>query len=278
MKRSIFFASILFSMAAVNAQVKVPAASPSAEVSQTIGLTKVEVEYARPSAKGRKIFGDVVPFDKVWRTGANAATKIEFDGPVKIQGVEIPKGEYGLFTIPTASSWTIILNKKLVPVQQYDAKEDVARFEVKTEKTSAFTETFTIGFGAVNEKEGTMYIKWENTKVSFKIESDADAIVMESIANNKKWTSRDYFQAAMYYFNTNRDLNQALEWINKSIEDNNDRFYVNRSKSLIQAKMGDYKGAIATAEKSLKQSEEAKDDAYIKMNKESIAEWKKQVK
>ncbi len=278
MKRSIFFASILFSIGALNAQVKVPAASPAAEVEQTIGLTKVEVEYARPSAKGRKIFGDLVPYNTVWRAGANSPTKLEFDAPVKIQGVEIPKGEYSLFAIPTAASWTIIINKKLVSVQQYDVKEDVIRFDVKTEKTSNFTETFTIGFSDATEKEATLYIKWENTKVAFKIESDPDALVMESIANIKKWTSRDYFLAAMYYYGTDRDLNQALTWINLSIEDNNDRFYVNRNKALIQAKMGDYKGAIATAEKSLKQSEEAKDNAYVKMNKESIAEWKKQVK
>ncbi len=275
MKRSILFASILFSVGAMNAQVKVPSASPAAEIEQTIGLTQVEVEYARPSAKGRKVYGDLVPFGKVWRTGANSPTKIEFGGTVNINGIDVPKGEYGLFTIPGEKSWTIILNKKLVAVQQYSATEDVMRFEVQPTKTASFVETFTIGFSNVTEKSAVLNIKWENTKVSFTITSDSDAAVMESIANTKKFSSRDYFLAAMYYYNTDRDLKQALDWINLSIADNNDRFYVNRNKALIQAKMGDYKGAIATAEKSLKQSEEAKDDAYIKMNKESIAEWKK---
>ena len=281
MKFKIF--SFLFVATAISmqGQIKTPAPSPSAEIEQVIGLTEVEVEYSRPSMRGRTIFGDLVPFGKVWRTGANARTKISFSTDVTIDGKELKEGSYGLFTIPSAESWEIIFYTEAdgggAPSELDDAKVAL-RLSAKSNSMNFKMETFTIGFGDLADPgSAKMYLMWEQTSVGIKIGVPTDEITMKSIESTMAGPSNgDYYQAAVYYLNSGKDLNQAKEWIDKAISGNDSPpFWQLRQQSLIYAATGDKKGAVTIAEKSLAASEKAGNADYIKMNKESIAEWSK---
>lgn len=280
--KSLVFALAMLTFAwQAEAQIEMPAASPSASFSQKVGLTDVKITYSRPSAKGRTIFGGLVPYGELWRTGANAATKLEFSDDVKIGGKEIKAGTYSLFSIPGESEWTIIINKN--PNQggtgQYKQEEDAARFTVKPSKTGYKFETFTIGIDNVQGESADIQIIWENTLVSFPLEVEVDSRVMASIDRSLKVSPNAYFQAASYYHDTGKDLNQALEWITLAVNEyekaNQNVFWVYRKKSLIEADLKKYKEAIATAEKSKKMAQEAGNQQYVKFNEDSIAEWKK---
>lgn len=263
-------------MTEVQAQIDMPQPSPLCTVVQNVGLMDVTLVYSRPSARGRKIFGDVVPYDKLWRTGANMATRIHFSDSVRVNGVGL-KGEYAIFTIPSMNEWTIILNKnaRQSGTSAYKESEDVVRIKVRPD-VIPFTETFTIGFNYITNNSAFVEISWETTKVSFKFESDVDSKVMRNISNALKVAPSTYFQAARYYYETNRDLEQALEWINLAIQnDEQELFWVVRQKALIQAALGDYNGAINTARRSLELAQKAGNDDYVRMNQNSINEWSK---
>jgi hypothetical protein len=273
-----FFVAIAISM---QAQIKTPAPSPSAEIEQVVGLTEVEVEYSRPSMRGRTIFGDLVPFDKLWRTGANARTKISFSTDVTINDKELKEGTYGLLTIPKEESWEIIFYTDAdgggAPAELDQAKVALT-VTAKSNPMNFKMETFTIGFGDLADPSSAkMYIMWEQTSVGIKIGVPTDKITMKSIESTMAGPSNsDYYQAAVYYLNSGKDLNQAKEWIDKAISGNdNPPFWQLRQQSLIYAAVGDKKGAIACANKSLAASEKAGNADYVKMNKESIAEWSK---
>lgn len=256
------------------AQINMPRPSPNSTVMQNIGLAEVNISYSRPSAKGRKIFGDLVPFDKIWRTGANEATKISFSDSVTVEGNKLAPGAYALYTIPGATEWTIILGKDpKVGANNYKDDLQAAKFKVKSGKTCAPVETFTINFTDVTTTSANIQISWENTKVDFKVVNEVDAKVMADIKQKTENTA-SYFQAATYYYETNRDLKQALEWVNKATE-NNPMFYQVHLKAKIQAKMNDCKGAIETANKSIELAKAAKNDDYVKMNEKLIADCKK---
>jgi len=259
----------------LQAQINTPQPSPLSTVTQKVGLTDVTISYSRPGAKQRKVFGDLVPFDKLWRTGANKATKISLSDSVTINKVKLPKGDYSLLTIPGQKEWTIILNKdaELSGTSGYDQSKDVTRFTVPS-STAPFTETFTINFANLTGTSADVEISWETTKVSFTVDANPDSKVMKSIQSSLTVPPFNYYQAARYYYDTNRDMKQALEWINKSIDNGFETFWVLRQKSLIQAKLGDYAGAVATAERSLELAKKDGNDDYVKMNTESIAEWK----
>ncbi|CAN5241297.1 DUF2911 domain-containing protein [soil metagenome] len=262
---------------AASAQIDLPAPSPLGTVSQRVGFADITIAYSRPSAKGRVIFGDVVPFDQLWRTGANAATKVTISKDVTIEGKPVKAGEYSLFTIPTKGNWTIILNADTkATTTSYKQESDVLRFSVASSTLPASVETFTINFTNLTTNGATIELAWEKTAVRFKVENEVDAVVMEQI---KKQTagvnSNIYFASARYYYDTNRDLAQALKWIDLSFAGQDPAFYMLRQKALIQAGLKDYKGAIATAELSTVKAKEAKNDEYVKMNDASIAEWKK---
>jgi hypothetical protein len=264
----------------INAQVKTPAPSPTAKVTQVVGLTDVEVIYSRPSMKGRTIFGDLVPFGKVWRAGANANSTISFSEDVTIDGKTLKKGKYALFVTPKAESWDVFFYSTTdnwgVPENWNDANVAV-KTTVKTETLNRPVESWTIGVNGLDNNYGMLEFSWEKTLAAVKFEVPTAKTALASIekALNGPGAS-DYFSAAQYYYQSNGDMNKALTFINKALELNKDKpFWYSRQKSLIQAKLGDKKGAIETAQISLASAEKANNADYIKMNKESIAEWSK---
>ena len=263
------------------AQVKTPQPSPSSEISQMIGLTDIKIAYSRPGAKGRTIFGDLVPFGKMWRTGANKAVQFEVSTDIKIEGKELKKGNYAVFTIPNKDAWEVIWYEETeiwgTPDEWVDSLE-ACRISVKTKGLNDMVESFTIGWDDVsNGNSGTMYIQWEKTRIEAKVEVPTETIALESIEKTMAGPSAsDYYRAASYYLDTKKDLKVALEWITKACEMRGESAYwYFRKKSLIEAELGMYKEAIATAEISLKNAEAKGNDDYVKMNKESIEEWKK---
>lgn len=276
MKRFVLSAALL-ATCSIHAQ-DLPSASPMGEVEQVVGLTKVEVEYNRPSARGRKIFGELVPYDKVWRTGANKATSIEFDGTMVIEGQKIEAGKYSIFTIPGTDSWTVIFNKNTDLWGEGDRKEeeDVLQVKVKPAK-SEFTETFTISFDAVKDDAARLDLRWENTLVSVKLFADATEQALKNIEtaiNDEKADFRTFHGSARFLVDRNMQPELALKYAAKSVEMER-KFWNVHTLALAHAQNGDFKSAIATAEESMKMAEEAKYDAYVKMNKDKIAEWSK---
>lgn len=265
------------------AQVQTPSASPAGSVSTTVGLTEVKVSYSRPKAKGRAIFGTdakvLVPFDKIWRTGANSGTIVSFSDDVKVEGVAVPKGEYLLLSWPGATEWTISLNKNVGmggDLSKYDATLDAAKFKVKPSKLTEKVETFTINVGDISDdnKSAKVQLAWENTSVKFTITTDYDAKVMESIKKNTVVEPYSYFQAAVYYLENGKDLNQALEWVNKAAEGMNSPFWVLHQKAKIQKALGNKKGALETANASLAKSKEVNNRDYQMMNEDLIKSLK----
>jgi len=280
MKRIIIAIALFVASYNVEAQVKTPQPSPKASVEQAVGLTNVAVEYSRPGMKGRTIFGDLVPFGKLWRTGANANTTISFSEDVVIDGKTLKKGKYALFTTPKAENWEVIFYTDTdnwgTPEEWSDAKVAL-RANAKTETLNRNVESFTIGINGLDNNYGHLEISWEKTLVSLKFEVPTHKAAMASIEKTLSGpASNDYFSSAQYFYNSNGDMNKALEYVNKALELNKDKpFWMNRQKSLIQARLGDKKGAIESAKLSLAAAQAAKNSDYVKMNTESIAEWSK---
>ncbi len=259
------------------AQVQTPQASPAASTTTVVGLTDVKIDYSRPSAKGRKIFGDaanvVVPYGKIWRTAANAGTKITFSDDVKVEGIAVPKGEYLIFTWPGATEWTVSLYKDISlggNTDGYDKSKEAANFKVKSEKLTERVETFTVQIGdiAADNKTAKIQIAWENTSVKFTIAVDYDAKVMKSIEAATKVNPNNYFNAAVYYLENGKDLNQALTWINKAVEANPSAFWILYQKARIQKGLGDKAGAMATSAASMEAAKKANNRDYQMMNEE----------
>jgi hypothetical protein len=259
-------------------QIRMPAPSPLARYEQRVGLTDIIITYSRPGIKDRVIFGDLVPYDKLWRTGANMATKIEFSDDVKIEGKELKAGTYAIFTIPGRDTWTVIFNSNYNQggTGQYKESEDVLRVSVKPESMAEKMETFTIDVNDITDSGANLWFLWENTAVPVQIEVDVDDKVMADIqqALDPASDAGNYFMAATYYYNTDRDLDQALEWINKSIELGNKRFWVVHLKANILKKKGDCVEAIKAAEESKAMAKEAGSDDYIALNDKLITSCK----
>ncbi|KAA5548264.1 DUF2911 domain-containing protein [Adhaeribacter rhizoryzae] len=271
----------IFCSQQVMAQLTIPAASSPATVTQRVGLTDITVKYSRPSLKGRKMFGETLPYGQPWRAGANNSTVIEFKDPVTLQGTPVPAGEYAIYTIPGETEWTVIFNKNTKlggNTKDYKKEEDVARFKVKPLKTPTKTETLTINFADVTPSTANLEILWENTSVKVKIIAEVESKVMaqiqEQVINGKDVKPDLYAAAAVYYLDTNKDPKLALEWIKKANE-KDPKFWNMHTQAKLHAKNKDYKGAIASAEKSIALAKEAKNDDYVRMNEKAIAEWKK---
>ncbi len=271
----IFFIS---SGSSIAQQIRMPAPSPLAKLEQRVGLTDIAVTYSRPGVKDRKIFGDLIPFDKLWRTGANMATTISFSDDVKIEGKELTAGTYALFSIPGRDSWTLIFNKEVnqAGTGNYKESEDALRVSVPAEKLNNTVETFLIDINDVRNDAANLVLAWENTSVKAEIAVDVDSKVMADIEKTFDPASDagNYYAAARYYYDTGRDLDQALEWIDKSIALGNDRFWVVHLKANILEKKGDCKKAIAAAEQSKKMAKEAGNDDYVALNDKLIARCK----
>jgi hypothetical protein len=262
----------------LQAQVKFPAPSPACEIKQTIGLTDVKIEYSRPSARDRKVFGDVVPFGEMWRTGANASTKVSFSTDLKVGGMDVPAGTYALYTIPGQTEWTIILNKNLTywgTPDKYDMAEELCRFTVKPGKLTEKVETFTILPSHLRDDKAYLSLLWENTVVNIPLELGTAAMVKKEL--DKALAGPDgrfYYQAARYYLDSNTELDKAMEYISIAVNEKKyDQFFVLRTMALIQAKKGDYKGAIATAKLSSEKAQTEGNMEYVRMNEASIQEW-----
>ncbi|SIS75903.1 DUF2911 domain-containing protein [Belliella pelovolcani] len=267
--------SLFFVLTAHAQQIEMPQASPAATIAQKIGLTDVKIEYSRPSTKGRKIFGELVPFGQVWRTGANAATIITFSTDVKIEGNEVPAGSYAIYSIPDRNEWTIILSKntKLWGAVGYNQEDDYLRFKVKPGKTGQKYETMEVGFVDMTDTGATVSIKWEQTRVRFRIETDVDPIVMAQIKqlviDQQPTNPGLYYQAANYYFTNNKDMRQALEWINKSV-DSDPKYWTVHLKAKIELALGMKKEAIESARSSMNMAKEAKNPDYVGLNERLI--------
>ncbi|AMM50101.1 hypothetical protein TH61_01405 [Rufibacter sp. DG15C] len=265
----------------VSAQIKMPAASPAATVKQTVGLGEVTVEYSRPSMKGRKVFGDLAPYGKLWRTGANASTKITFSEEVMLEGNKVPAGQYALYTIPGEKEWTVVIHKNLKHWgdggPDYKQEEDLVRFKVNAKELDDKVETFTIGFNDITNNGATLQIMWDKTLVPVKITTDVDSKVMaqiqEKVINGTDVKPAMYAAAANYYADNNKDLKQALAWMQKA-NATNPLFYNMHYQAKMQVKLKDYKGARATAEKSLEMSKQAKNADYVALNEKLLAEIK----
>src|SRR5688572_5483713 len=279
MRKVTIISFLYLSISGLSAQISMPQPSPLGTISQKVGLTDVTIAYSRPSAKGRKVFGDLVPYNELWRTGANRSVKFTVSDTVSVGGKKIGKGDYSIFTIPGEKDWTIIINKAvdLSGTNGYKETDDIVRISTPVVKNS-FTETFTFNFANLTNTSADVEILWEEVRVSFKVEVTVDDKVMKNIQAALNPSAGSYYQAARYYYDTDRDSKQALEWINKSLEIGGEKYWILRTKSLIQAKLGDYAGAIATAEKSKQLALADGDNTYVKMNETSIAEWQPKVK
>lgn len=271
MKGTLFITAML-ATAIANAQ-ELPQASPLGEVEQVVGLTSVDVEYSRPSVKDRVIFGDMLPFDKLWRTGANKNTTIEFSGPVKFGGVEVDAGKYSMFTVPGKSSWVVHLNKNTEQWGEGDFKEEECVASVKVPVTTGeFTETLTFSFDNVVNDNADLVLRWEKVKVAIPINADATKQALANItAAMAKGDMKGggYSSSARFCLDRNVMTKDALGWAEKGVE--MDKKYWNlHTLARAQAANGLTKQAVATAEESMKMAQEAKNEAYVKMNRDLI--------
>ena len=251
-----------------SAQVKMPAPSPTQTVKQEFGVGSIELTCSRPAAKGRKIFGDLVPYNKIWRTGANAATKIVFTEPVEIDGKKIDTGTYVLYTIPDVNSWEIILNKGLKNwgSDGYKESEDVVRFKVASSKMKNNIESFTMEFSNISPTSCALDIKWEKTSVSIPIMANFKDKVQAQLDAAMKTDKKPYWQAAQFYNEYANNLPMALDNITKALGENDKAFWMWIYKAKIQTQMGDKEGALTSSKKSLELATEAKNDDYVKIN------------
>ena len=279
MKKLLLIALVFTFSLNVSAQVKTPQPSPFSKLEQKVGLTDVTLEYSRPGVKGRTIFGDLVPYGKIWRTGANARTKITFSTEVTIDGNTLKAGSYSVFTIPNAESWEVVFyndGKEFGTPEEFDAQYVAAKITVEVYKLPVKIETFTMTFDDLSNSGSTLGMMWEDVYVGVKFEVPTDNAVVASIKKVMNGPSAgDYFSSAVYYLQEGKDINDAKTWIDKAVEMTKDkpRFWFLRQQSLIHAKAGDKKGAIAAAKESLAGAEKAGNADYVKMNKDSLKEW-----
>lgn len=272
MKKILF----LFAIAAGNASFAQTLTTPQPSTTQTIkqnfGLSAIELSYSRPNAKGRTVIGDLVPFGKVWRTGANQATTVSFGDDVTIGDKKITAGKYGLLAIPDKENWTLIITKQLdvTSPAAYKEENDVVRINVKPVALKEKVETFTIQFMNVKASTCDLNLQWENTSITFAISTDVDSKVMSQIDNMMTKDNLPYFTAAMYYMDNGKDLNKALNWFNKATEQNPTAFYMFYQKASCLAKLGKKTDAIVTATKSRELSMAAKNADYIKLNEDLL--------
>lgn len=281
MKKYLFVFIFVLSLS-TTAQIKIPQVSPVSKIEQVVGLTTISVSYSRPSAKGRLVYGELVPYGKNWRTGANENTTISFSEDVLIANKPLLKGKYALYTTPRADSWDFIFYKETANwglPQVWDESNVALRVTVSPESLSKTVETFTISINNVTTEAATLDLSWEKTMVSLRIEVPTQKVVLKTIEQVLSGpTANDYFTCAQYYYQTNNDLSKALDWVNKAINTTKETdvpFWYYRLKSLIQFKLGDKKGALESAKISLDGATKANNQDYIKQNTDSINAWSK---
>lgn len=277
MKKLFLFVCTLAIVASTNAQIKTPAPSPSQKIEQKVGLTDVTLEYSRPLMRGRTIFGGLVPYGKMWRTGANANTKITFSEDVKVGETALKAGTYAIFTKPNANAWEVYFYSDASnwgTPQEWDSSKVAATVKVESHRMPMKIQSFTMTFDNVDKDSADLGMLWENVYVSVPIKVGTDATVMTSIENVMNGPSaNDYYSAAVYYLESGKDISKAKNWIDKAVSMRSDAFWYYRQQSLIYAKSGDKKGAIKAAKTSLKMAEKAGNDDYVALNTKSLSVW-----
>ncbi len=263
------------------AQIDLPPQSPMAKIVQQVGYTEIDVEYNRPSRKGRMIFGELVPYGQVWRTGANECTKITFSKDISLEDHKVKAGRYALFTIPGEEEWTIILNKNIDAwgTRDYDPSDDVLRFKVKPTSSSYHFETFTIDVGELTTTSATLQLMWANTIVRIHLGTDADEHILAEIDrrldNPMLHLGNTYFAAAAYYLQTHRDIDQALEWVDEAIKINGKNWRYLHLKAEIMAERGEYLQAMNLGREAASIAREDGKPDQAKIAELSIEKWKK---
>jgi hypothetical protein len=280
MKKLIF--SLLLTVACsfgALAQIQTPAASPEQTLTQSVGLSSVTVQYSRPAMRGRTIFGDLVPMDKLWRTGANKNSLVTFESDATVGGSPLKAGTYALYTVPSKDEWTVYFytdTENWGLPKPWDENKIAAVYKVKAQSLDSSVESFTITIDKVTDSGAHLTISWENTSVAIPFGFDTESAVMQTIERTMNGPAAgDYYQAAVYYLNADKDINKAKTWIDKAIAMSEPAYWYYRQKALIYAKSGDKKGAIAAAERSMELAQAAGSQDYVAMNKKSLAEWTK---
>ena len=277
MKRILLAGLFLSASILSEAQLKTPAPSPVQNLRQDFGLGTIELSYSRPGVRGRKVYGDLLPYGQVWRTGANSATTISFTDEVIVGGKKVPAGKYGLLTIPGAKQWIVILTKQtnVTSPADYNAEQDVVRVNVSTTKSKTSTETFTLSIQDIKPTSCNLVMSWEKRSFSLPIQTEIEGKIMASIETAMKTEKPPYYNAAMYYMDNGKDLNQALAWFDKAVESNPTAFWIHYQRANCLAKLGKKAEAIAGAEKSKQLATEAKNGDYVKLNENLLAELNK---
>ena len=278
MKKLLYLVAIIAMSLNVKAQIDTPAPSPFSKIEQKVGLTDVTLEYSRPSMKGRTIFGDLVPYGKMWRLGANMNTKITFSDDVTVGDQTLKAGTYAIYASPNPSYWEVVFytdsNNGGLP-QNWDDSKVAAKVTPVANPLPFDIETFTMSFDNLSNSSATLGMFWSNVYVGVEFKVPTDAKVSAAIERTMKGPSAgDYYASAVYYMEEGKDINQAKAWMEKAISMmGTPRYWHLRQQSLIYAKAGDKKGAIEAAKKSLAAAKEAGNDDYVKMNTDSLKEW-----
>lgn len=265
--------AILTILAADAQTVRTPAASTTQTVKQELGIGSVELSYSRPNIRGRKIFGDLVPYGQIWRTGANQATTLTFSDEVIIGGTKVAAGKYGFLTIPDRNEWTLIVSKQtdVNNPALYKQENDVVRVKAKPTTLSAPVESFTIQFANVKANGADVQVMWDNVVVALPIDTDIDRKVMTQIENAMNKDNRPYYQAGLYYLENGKDLNQAAAWLEKAAEQQPTAFWVHHQKAIALAKLGKKEDARKAAQKSMELAKQQNNQDYVRLNEKLIA-------
>jgi len=278
MKKLIITTTAILSLFVAGAQtLTTPQPSPTQTIKQNFGVSSIELSYSRPGMKGRKIYGDLVPYGKVWRTGANNATTLTFADDVTIGGTKVKAGKYGLLSIPDKKNWTLIISKQtdVTSPAAYKQDQDVVRVEAKTMDMDESMETFTMQFANIKSNSCELHIMWDRTAVALPISTDVESKVMGQIDQLMNKDNRPYFNAAMYYMDNGKDLNQALSWFDKAVELQPTAFWIHHQRANCLAKLGKKEDAKMAAEKSKALATDQKNDDYVKLNEKLLAELNK---
>jgi len=254
--------------------LRIPEPSTAQRIVQEFGMGNITIIYSRPNTKGRNMLGGIEPYGLVWRTGANAATRIKFSDTIQLEGHTIAAGEYALFTIPGPDEWTVILNRTAEQwgAYSYDSTKDALRFRVGPGKLDKKLETFTIQFANMQTEHGELQLLWENTVVSMRLTTDVDAKVMANIDKAMQGDKKPYYRAAIYYYNHNKDMQKAWAWMQEQDKMQPGQYNIKYWLARIRLKMGDRAGAIAFANEGLKLAMAEPNAEYIRMNKEVLTE------
>ncbi|MBU2949293.1 DUF2911 domain-containing protein [Tamlana agarivorans] len=280
MKKILLLFMACATVLSVHAQVNTPQPSPAAKLEQKVGLTDITLEYSRPGVKGRSIFGDLVPYDKLWRTGANKNTTVTFSTDAVIDGYKLKAGSYAIFAKPGESLWKVYFysdTENWGTPKKWDDSKVVAVTSVKAHEVPFNVETFTLDINSITNGGAQIELIWEKTYIAIPFTVPTDNAVLASINDVLGGSPKasDYYASASYYLQEGKNPKQAMEWIDKAVEMTKEKplFYYIRKQSLIHAKAGDSKGAIAAARKSLELAKIAGNDDYVKMNQDSLNEW-----